>query len=259
MGKAVSKLGGPRKAAQLDLWKGKQSTWNITINETEVKAQLLRKRQITEDKLKNEITKRRKLQSEVDALRGEVKKQAKEIAGMKSGNPMPQRHPKKSWCESSRQAKHKKKKKLANELLHATSFCEDNGFKPCNVEVENIETGTHETIDLSTGKFTPHVPERKNDIHSTLYIKDKYSISDTGYHELSMLSDLPSSKQVKKLKYTLNSHYSIKKAPADIIRVQQSLKERLIPCITNIINDLHEENIASCFQVKLTGDGTQIG
>lgn len=94
---------------------------------------------------------------------------------------------------------------------------------------------------------------------SDKYIKDKYSISDTGYHELSMLSDLPSSKQVKKLKYTLNSHYSIKKAPADIIRVQQSLKEQLIPCITNIINDLHEENIASCFQVKLTGDGTQIG
>ena len=65
MGKAVSKLGGPRKVAQLDLWKkGKQSTWNITINETEVKAQLLRKRRITEDKLKNEITKRRKLQSD---------------------------------------------------------------------------------------------------------------------------------------------------------------------------------------------------
>ena len=53
MGKAVSKLGVPRKVAQLDLWKkGKQSTWNITINETEVKAQLLRKRRITEDKLK---------------------------------------------------------------------------------------------------------------------------------------------------------------------------------------------------------------
>ena len=39
MGKALSKLGGPRKAAQLDLWKtGEQSTWNITINETETKA-----------------------------------------------------------------------------------------------------------------------------------------------------------------------------------------------------------------------------
>ena len=137
-----------KEAAQLDTWKkGKQSTWNITINEVEVKHQLLRKRRITEDKLKNEMTKRRKLQSEVDALktRAQVKKQAKEIAGVKYGNPTTQRNPKKLWSESSRQLKHKRKKKLANELLHATSFCEDNGFKPCSVELENTETGIHET------------------------------------------------------------------------------------------------------------------
>ena len=129
MGKTVSKLGGPRKAALLDLWKkGKQSRWNMTINEAEVKAQLLRKWRIPEDKLNNEITKHRKLQSEVDALKNQVKKQAKEIAGMKSGNPTSQRRPKKPWSESSRQSKHKKMKKFANELLHGTSFCEDNGF-----------------------------------------------------------------------------------------------------------------------------------
>ena len=92
-------------------------------------------------------------------MKNEIKNQAKEIAGMKSGNPTPQRYLKKSWCESSCLVKHKKKK-LANELLHATSFCEDNGFNPCNVEVENIETGIHETIDLSTKKFTPHCTER---------------------------------------------------------------------------------------------------
>ena len=192
MGKILSKLGGPRKAAQLDTWKmGKQSTWNITINEVEVKGQLLRKRWITEDKLKNEMTKRRKLQSEVDALKTQVKKQAKEIAGVKYGNPTTQRNPKKSWSESSRQLKHKRKKKLANELLHATSFCEDNGFKPCSVKLENTETGIHETLDLTTGKFTPQITEKKNDIHSTLYIKDKYSISDTSYgtHQLQLKRD----------------------------------------------------------------------
>ena len=161
-GKTLSKLGGPRKAAQLDTWKkGKQSTWNITINEVEVKCQQLRKRRITEDKLKNEMSKRRKLQSEVDALKTQVKKQAKEIAGVKYGNPTTQRNPKKSWSESSRQLKHKRKKKLANELLHATSFCEDNGFKPCSVELENTEIGIHETLDLTTGKFTPQVTEKR--------------------------------------------------------------------------------------------------
>ena len=74
-----------------------------------------------------------------------------------------------------------------------------------------------------------------------------------------MLSDLPSSKQIQRLKYTLNSHYSIKKVPADITGVQQNLKERLIPCITNIINYIQKSNLLTCFRVKLTGDGTQIG
>ena len=177
---------------------------------------------------------------------------------MKYGNPTLHR-PKKSWSESSRQSQHKRKKKVADQLMYATTFCKDDGFKLCSIEIENIDTGIHETLDLSTGKFTPHITEKNNSIHSTLYIKDKYSISDFSYHELSMLSDLPSSKQVQKLKYDLNSNYGIQKAPADIIGVQQSLKQQLIPCITNIINNLPGDSIPSCFQVKLTGDGTQIG
>ena len=259
MGKSIAKLGGPRRVAQLELWKkGEQATWNITINEAEVKSQILRKRKITEDKLQNEITKRRKLQSEVEGLKTQVIQQEKEIAGLKYGNPI-LRRPKKSWSQSSRQSQHKKKKKITNKLLHVTSFCEDNGFKLHGVELENTETGIHEAVDLSTGKFVPQVTGKNNDIHSTLYIKDKYSISDTSYHELSILSDLPSSKKVQRLRYKLNLNYSIKKAPANIIRVQQSLKEQLIPCITNIINNIPGDNIPSCFHIKLTGDGTQIG
>ena len=206
----VSKLGGPRKAAQLDLWRtGEQSIWSITINEAEVIAQLLRKRRTTEDKLENETNKRRKLEGEVNELSKQVKKQAKEIAQLKSGNSTTQQyHQKKSWSESSRQAK---QKKIANDLLHATRFCKDSSFKPCSIELQNIETGFHETLNLSTGKFTPQATENKYDIHSTLYIKDKHSISDTSYHELSMLSDLPSSKQIQRLKHTLTLITALKR------------------------------------------------
>ena len=42
MGKSISKKGGNRKKQQLDSWKdGENSTWKITINETEVKNQIL--------------------------------------------------------------------------------------------------------------------------------------------------------------------------------------------------------------------------
>ena len=90
-------------------------------------------------------------------------------------------------------------------------------------------------------------------------MKDKYCIGDAGYHELSMLSDLSGDSQLKKLKNELNSHYDIKKAPGNIIGVQQSIKARLIPRLANIVQNSSEHDVTSCFRVKLTGDGTQIG
>ena len=73
-----------------------------------------------------------------------------------------------------------------------------------------------------------------------------------------MLSDLPSSSKVKKLRSQLNSKYDIKKASGNTIGVQQSLKARMIsiPCLKNIINSTKPEDLPSCFRIKLTGDGT---
>ena len=73
-----------------------------------------------------------------------------------------------------------------------------------------------------------------------------------------MLSDLPYITQIKKLKHELNSHYDIRKAPGDITGVQQSLTARLIPCLTSLVENATDK-VPSCFRVKLTGDGTQIG
>jgi len=39
------------------------------------------------------------------------------------------------------------------------------------------------------------VDNKEDNIYSVLYVKDKLAISDNGYHELSMVSDLPSSKE----------------------------------------------------------------
>ena len=129
MGKSISKKGGNTKQQQLDSWKdGKNSTWYMTINETEVKAQLLRKRCKTEEKLKDETTKRRKLQSEIDTLEKKVRKQAKEIAALKSGT-VTTHCSQKPWSSCSRQQQYNKKKQLASELTGAVSFCEDSGFE----------------------------------------------------------------------------------------------------------------------------------
>jgi len=95
----------------------------MTINEIEVKAQLLQKRYITEEMLKDETSKWRKFENEVDTLEKRIKKQAKEIVVLKSGT-VTSHHSQKSWSNCSRQQQYNKKKKLASELTGIYSlFC----------------------------------------------------------------------------------------------------------------------------------------
>ena len=52
-------------------------------------------------------------------------------------------------------------------------------------------------VDLASGKFTAkQVNMMEDNASSILYVKDKFAISDTSYHELSMISDLPSSRNL---------------------------------------------------------------
>lgn len=75
-----------------------------------------------------------------------------------------------------------------------------------------------------------------------------------------MISDLPSSSQVKKFTSDLNSTFSLHPTPNGIIGVQQSLRERLSIRLTELIAkfDDQQEQVPTTFRVKLTGDGTQI-
>ena len=231
----------------------------MAINETEVNTQLLRKRRITEDKLTNETNKRQKLESQVDNLEKTVEKQRIQILNLKLGNDSIPQRSQKPWSELTRQQQYHRKRKLAKNLENITSLCESSTYKPCNMEVQNIDTGVCEVINFRTGQFKHIDTKEDNSVHSTLYVKDRYAISDHSYHELSMLSDLPSSSKIKKLKSELNSQYDIKKAPGNTIEVQQSLKARMTLCLKNIVDNTKPEDVPSCFRIKLTGDGTQIG
>lgn len=137
---------------------------------------------------------------------------------------MCQRKPRKTWCEYSRQQQYSRKQKLANGVRAALTFCENQGFLPHTVEVENVTTGDHEVLNVTDGTFLKRketiVPE-DDKICSTLYVKDKYSISNEAFHELSVISNLPSSSQVTKKAKSLNSQTDIQCAPNAIVGVQQ--------------------------------------
>lgn len=79
------------------------------------------------------------------------------------------------------------------------SICEDERFRPCTLEVENIDTGNREILDINPGTYSKKKETAKSDVHSVLYVKDKYCVSNKAFHELSMLSNLPNTFEVKKL------------------------------------------------------------
>ena len=89
-----------------------------------------------------------------------------------------------------------------------------------------------------------------------LYVKDKFSLSDMAYRELSQLTtSLPRLKSIKLLSKSLNSKFDLFPAPNGIVGIQQSLKARLLVQL-NSFQSLKEDEV---IQVKLTGDGTNIG
>ena len=115
---------------------------------------MLRKRRNAEAHLTEESVKRQKqLETENKDLRKMVRKQAKTIVALKSGNSTVYRCPSKGWSEHSRQHRYNIKKEVAGNVYSALSFCEEACLKPRKVEIENVSEGTIEVLNVSTGEF----------------------------------------------------------------------------------------------------------
>lgn len=192
-----------------------------SVSSTEVTAQLLQKRQNAEADLTEESVKcQKQFETENKVLGKTVRKQAKTIVGLKSETSAVYR-PSKNCSEYSRQQRYNIKKKVAGNVCSALSVCDEACFKPRKVEMENVSEGTIEILDISTGEFDGKcVSDGKrlsSKKHMVLYLKDKLAISNSGYHELSMISDLPPFSQLKKCASTLNAQFEIRDAPEGIV------------------------------------------
>lgn len=259
MGKLMSSLGGKKRQQQLMKWQ--TSTWNLQVHQPSLNNLVKRKRKL-ESELSEESTKRRRLETEIKTFQKTAKDQSQTIARLAAGRLKKSRGlSERLWSECSRQQQYNRKRRVARSIQGALSFCEGEGFKPCTIEIENIDTGNRQTLDVDSGSFSSKEGHSaSNSLHSSLYVKDKYCISNQAYHELSMLSNLPASSQVNRLVQELNSQYKITSAPNGIVGVQQSLRERLKSRLTRLVEQYNKEKreFPDTIRVKLTGDSTQI-
>jgi len=103
-------------------------------------------------------------------------------------------------------------------------------------------------------------PENKDTIvRQTLYVKERYNISDKAYHELSMIHpSLPCWSTIHTVAKSINSCCDVYSTPGPILGVQQSLKKRLATRLEILVKKYPSIEDEACIRVKLTGDGTRV-
>ena len=70
-----------------------------------------------------------------------------------------------------------------------------------------------------------------------LYVKDKYNISGSAYHELaSLCREMPRHYRLKQRIAELNSKWNIVPTPEGTVGVQQRLQERLTACLERLVS-----------------------
>ena len=260
MGNLFSKLGTKNRKAQLLMWKdGKDAAWRFTVGEAEINNQVLCRKHSIED-LETEKSKRKCLEEKVVKLQAKVHNQTQVINSIQSHTT----YLKKPLAECSRQQRHNRKKQMIQQVHNSLSICQAEGYDPCSLEIKSRDTGESEILRLTIQALCKSKDEpmmTANDkLHTSLYVKDNFFVSNQAYHELSMISDLPNFSQVRTLTKSLNSQFHIFNCPNNIIGVQQSLRERILKRLTCLIHKNTEEgvNTPNTIRIKLTGDGTRI-
>ena len=256
MGMQLKGCGSKSRMNKLSKWKdGTESTWYFTFDKSRsiVNQQLLKQKLEVEAKLNEEIVKRKRCEEEILKLE---KRNEQQLAK--------KHHVRKPLAEVSRQQQYNRKKKVVSSVQNSLKCCEMEDFQPCLLELKENDSGDSMIVDVHNGTFTPKLDKVDTTIasrtHSTLYVKDKYAISNDAYHELSVISDLPTFHEIRKLSTSLNSKCEIRNCPNGVCGVQQSIKKRLVQRLTTFVRIANQEGILvpSTLRIKLTGDGTRI-
>ena len=136
------------------------------------------------------------------------------------------------------------KKQRVEECVATLSWLEGDGLTPVSVTVLNSETNELEIVTLRKDIENAlhlqgeQISEKEADLVSMmLYIKDRYNISGSAYHELaSLCGQMPRHYRLKERIAELNSKWSIFPTPEGTVGVQQPFEERLRMCLERLVS-----------------------
>ena len=132
---------GVQAPAKLSKWEnGNESLWYFEVSQADLNKQMCQRKRSLEKQLSEEAAKRRKIKTEVKALRSTTKQQAKVISRLRPCRAESSRgSSSKLWHQYSRQQQHNKKKMLASNVTSVLSFCSVERFRPRSI----VRTGKY--------------------------------------------------------------------------------------------------------------------
>ena len=267
MGRIMHKLGGRGRAKQIEKWK--ETKWTIHLNENEIVPKS-KKRRAENVFVQSQVKKIALLKENLESCQRSLKAAHKQIQQTEESSKrlsmsLSQNIPKhnKSWCEYSAQYQRTQKKQIASDVCTALKFTENDFFKPSRIELINKETNELLLVsqDGSIRSEKQQPPRDDNDAiaKQTLYVKEKFNISNAAYQELSMVhAPLPRWCALNKISKQIDSSSIIQPTPGPMVGVQQSLKERLKLRLEHLVKKYPSIKEEPHIRVKITGDGTKV-
>lgn len=125
----------------------------------------------------------------------------------------------KAWSDCSSQYQRKKRWQIARDVQTALSFTENEDFTPTRVELMNKDTGEVLSVEQDgrtrVGRGTESETSTENLVDKTLYIKERFNVSNQTYHELAMVNKgLPRTSPLTKRAKELDANYTVHPTPA---------------------------------------------
>ena len=264
MGKAIQARGGKERIKLLNKWK--ESKWVLELKGNEFIVPNKKRKpdnpiiqsckqrcEVLEKTIEETKLKLKEVSNKLESIEKSNKKLSKDINNRKRST--------KPWSELSSQYQRAKKKQLSNDVFTSLSFLEDDHFEPVRCELKNKESGELICVRPNEKPTTvTEIPSNSEEVlKKTMYVKERFNLSNQAYHELSMVNNsLPRSYAIQKKTTEMNSQSTIHRISGKVIGVRQSVLEQLNKTISYLVkidqSFKHHQNI----RVKITGDGTSI-
>ena len=230
---------GAKQVKILENWRtGVNAVWELSIDYTEVNKELSAQIAVNEKKLTQLVQSNNELKTQLEGAKQKLKeiqnshnqiiRSNKRMSSALANLGSKPKRRRQSISKLSRQQKLTRKKQLHNDLVQALSFLDDDGVHPSSITLVHDTTET-EVLNLDSGMYTK--PQNSDSVSTpelALFVKDRFGLSDSAYHELCMICEqLPRLYKLKQLSKLLNSQWDIKPCP-DNNGIQQSLAYRVI-------------------------------